>query len=51
MQKVKHEIEKQADKRRNSDERRPKTLKIHFFKPVIFSRKITIYLAQRFRAS
>jgi len=37
MQKVKHEIEKQADKRRNSDERRPKTLKIHiFFNPGIF---------------
>ena len=30
MQKVKHEIEKQADKRRNLDERRPKTLKILF---------------------
>ena len=42
MQKVKHEIEKQADKRRNSDERRQKTLKNHFFNPAIFSRKITI---------
>ena len=40
----KNEMGKQAEKRRISDERRPKI-------PEFYSRKIIIYLAQRFRAT